>query len=72
MTERQTNGLREWREQHGFRLEEVADLVGRSASFLSRVERGERRLRPFDRIHIARKLGVRVGILFPPEKAIAG
>lgn len=69
MTELYTNGLRAWRERHGFKLEEVADLAGVSASYLSRLERGERRLRPFDRLRIARALGVRIGELFPPEAA---
>jgi transcriptional regulator with XRE-family HTH domain len=69
MAELHTAGLREWRERHGFKLEEVADLVGISASYLSRLERGERRLRPFDRLRIARALGVRIGELFPAGKA---
>lgn len=68
MTELHTNGLRAWRERHGFKLEEVADLAGVSPSYLSRLERGERRLRPFDRLRIARALGVRIGELFPPAR----
>lgn len=57
--------LREWREAKGLTLEEVADLLGISASGLSRVERGERALRPLDRVRVARLLGTRVGRLFP-------
>lgn len=60
--------LREWRERHGFKLEEVADLVGVSASQLSRLERGERRLRPFDQLRFARALGVRIRELFPSAR----
>jgi transcriptional regulator with XRE-family HTH domain len=63
--------LRAWRERHGLRLEEVADLLGLSASYLSRLERGQRKLRPFDQIRVARALGVRVAEVFPPaERAL--
>jgi ABC-type branched-subunit amino acid transport system ATPase component len=57
--------LRDWRERRGFRLEEVADLLGLSVSYLSRLERGQRRLRPFDQVRAARALGARVAELFP-------
>jgi transcriptional regulator with XRE-family HTH domain len=63
------SGLREWRERHGFTLEEVAGLVGRTSSYLSRVERGERRIPPLERVRFARLLGARVGELFPVESA---
>jgi transcriptional regulator with XRE-family HTH domain len=69
MAERQT-GLREWRERHGLKLEEVSDLLGLSASYLSRIERGERRLRIFDQVRIARVLRCRVGQLFPAERVL--
>lgn len=69
MAERQTGGgLREWRERHDVTLEETADLVGYSSSFLSRLERGERRLKPLERIRVARALGCRVGDLFPARE----
>lgn len=64
------NGLREWRERHGLKLEESADLLGLSVSYLSRIERGERRVRPLDRVRFARLLGARVGALFPPQEAV--
>jgi transcriptional regulator with XRE-family HTH domain len=57
--------LREWRERHRLTLEEVADLLGVSSSQLSRLERGERGIRPLDRVRYARLLGVRVAELFP-------
>jgi transcriptional regulator with XRE-family HTH domain len=59
------NGLRAWRERAGFKLEESADLLGMSASMLSRLERGERRVRPKDRVRFARLLGARVRDIFP-------
>jgi transcriptional regulator with XRE-family HTH domain len=61
--------LREWRERQGLRLDEVADLLGISASMLSRVERRERGIRPLDRVRYARLLGVRVGDIFPAVKS---
>jgi transcriptional regulator with XRE-family HTH domain len=64
MAQRYT-GLRGWRERHGLKLEEVADLLGVSSSYLSRIERGERRLRALDQVRVARVLGERVGELFP-------
>ncbi|MGH7413184.1 MAG: helix-turn-helix domain-containing protein [Candidatus Rokuibacteriota bacterium] len=57
--------LREWREGQRLTLEEVADLLGISASMLSRLERGERGIRPLDRVRFARLLGARVSDLFP-------
>ena len=69
MTERY-KGLRGWRERHGLKLEEVGDLVGFSSSYLSRVERGERRVDALDRVRIARVLGARVAELFPPDRAM--
>jgi transcriptional regulator with XRE-family HTH domain len=62
--------IREWRERHGLRLEEVADLLGVSASYLSRLERGQRRLRPFDQVRAARALGAKVSDLFPVERVV--
>jgi len=58
-------GLRGWRERHGLRLQEVAGLLGVSPSYLSRIERGERRLRPLSQVQVARTLGARIGELFP-------
>jgi len=68
MAER-VNGLREWRERRGLNLEEVGDLLGVSASYLSRLERGERSLRPLDRVRAARLLGARVRELFPATES---
>lgn len=59
------NALRTWREKRGLTLEEGAGLLGVSDSMLSRLERGERRVRPLDRVRFARLLGARVGELFP-------
>jgi transcriptional regulator with XRE-family HTH domain len=66
-----TNGIRAWRQRHGVTLEETADLAGFSPSYLSRIERGERDLRPFVRLRIARALGVRIAVLFPRARAAA-
>jgi transcriptional regulator with XRE-family HTH domain len=63
-----TSRLREWREDAGLTLQEVADLAGISTAMLSRVERGERRFTPRGRVEIARRLGVRVGDLFEVEE----
>jgi transcriptional regulator with XRE-family HTH domain len=66
--QRQTGSrLRRWRLSNGLTLEEVAGLTGRSAPFLSRVERGERHLKPKERVRFARALGEPVGTLFDPE-----
>jgi len=59
--------LRQWRARHRLTLEEVADLLGVSSSQLSRLERGERGIRPLDRVRYARLLGVRVAEIFPLE-----
>jgi transcriptional regulator with XRE-family HTH domain len=48
-------------------LREVGDLTGINDGMLSRIERGERRLRPATRVKMARLLGVRVADLFEPE-----
>jgi transcriptional regulator with XRE-family HTH domain len=62
-----TNRVRLWRATAGYTLEEVADLTGISASVLSRVERGQRGLKPETKVRMARCLGVPVRDLFPPE-----
>ena len=64
-----TNRLRDWRERHRLTLEEVGDLLGVSPSMLSRLERGERRVRPLDRVRFARLLGARIAELFPTKAA---
>jgi len=56
--------LRQWRERRGLTLQETGDLLAVSPSMLSRMERGERRVRPLDRVRFARLLGARVGELF--------
>jgi transcriptional regulator with XRE-family HTH domain len=48
----------------GLTLQEVGDLLEMSVAMLSRVERGQRRMRPMDRVRIARLLGARVRDLF--------
>lgn len=59
--------LRRWRLDNGLSLEEVSGLVGLSISVLSRVERGQAGLKPLTKIRLARRLGVRVEEIFPPE-----
>jgi transcriptional regulator with XRE-family HTH domain len=60
--------LRQWRAETGLTLDEVADLTGFHKSFLSRVERGERDLSPMAKVHVARRLGVRISDLFEVEE----
>jgi len=66
-TSQQPNYLRRWRGLHGLTLEELAGLTGLSPAMVSRVERGERQLRPLTRVRVARLLGVPVAELFPVE-----
>lgn len=61
------NRLREWRERNGWKLEEGAGLLGVSPSQLSRLERGQRGIRPHDRVRYARLFGAKVADIFPPE-----
>lgn len=65
--ETRTSKLGQWRTQEGLTLEELADLTGLSASMLSRVERGLRRLKPATRVVVARRLGVPIRDLFEVE-----
>lgn len=62
--------LRIWRQDRGLSLGDVAGLTGITASMLSRVERGERRLAPLTRVTVARRLGVQVGDLFDIEEPV--
>ena len=59
--------LRKWRRREELSLEEVSALTGFSPAMLSRAERDERRLSPQARVRIARRLGVPLRDLFPPE-----
>ncbi len=59
--------FRSWRQQEGLTLEEVSGITGVSVPMLSLVERDKRRLAPKTKILLARRLGVPVGSLFPPE-----
>lgn len=61
------NCLREFRRRHRLTLEDVSGLVGISVPMLSRVERGERNFSPLRKVAVAKRLGVPVGELFPPE-----
>lgn len=60
--------LRQWREDRGLTLEEIADLTGYSVPMLSRVERGKRDVPPMRRVSLARRLGCRIRDLFPPPE----
>jgi transcriptional regulator with XRE-family HTH domain len=62
--------LRKWRVANGLTLDDVGDLTGLSPSMVSRVERGERALRPRTKILVARRLGVRPSEIFEPEPEI--
>jgi transcriptional regulator with XRE-family HTH domain len=60
--------LRNWREQRRLSLDDVGDLTGLHPSTISRVERGERRLRPEVKVRVARRLGARIRDLFVPQE----
>jgi transcriptional regulator with XRE-family HTH domain len=62
-----TSPLRDWRIENDLTIEEVAGLTGLSPSMHSLVERNKRRLAPLTKVLVARRLGVPVGELFPPE-----
>jgi transcriptional regulator with XRE-family HTH domain len=59
--------LRRYRRDLGASLDDLAGLTGVSAGTLSKVERGRCGLRPQTKLLIARRLGARVGDLFPIE-----
>ena len=59
--------LRDWRKVEGLSLMEVSGLTGVSVPMLSLVERGLRQLAPLTRVRVARRLGLPVQELFPPE-----
>jgi transcriptional regulator with XRE-family HTH domain len=59
--------LRRWRVEHGLTLLDLADLLGLSEGYISRIERGERAVPPLLRVRISRLLDARVADLFPPE-----
>jgi transcriptional regulator with XRE-family HTH domain len=59
--------LKEWRKGKGLSLAEVAALTGRSVAGVSRIERGERGLRPLQRVAFARALGVSIEEIFERE-----
>lgn len=61
-----SNRFRSWREGAGLTLREVADLTGLSESMLSRVERGQRSLKPQVKARVARCLRVPISTLFEP------
>lgn len=63
-----TTKFRRWRVENSLTLEEVSDLTGLSVSALSRVERGERQLRPQMRVLVARRLGVPLRTLFEVQE----
>ncbi|HVD03842.1 MAG TPA: helix-turn-helix transcriptional regulator [Candidatus Dormibacteraeota bacterium] len=63
--------LRRWRVSNGLTLDDVSDLCGLSPSMISRVERGERMLRPRTKVLIARRLGVRTSEIFEPTPEIS-
>jgi transcriptional regulator with XRE-family HTH domain len=59
--------LKQWREAHGYTVQECADLVGLSAPHFTRIENAERSIqKPAARVRFARCLGARVSDLFEP------
>lgn len=63
-------GIRKWRADNGASLRDVEALSGLSASMLSQVENGTRRLSPQSKIRLARSLGVPVAVLFAPYREV--
>jgi transcriptional regulator with XRE-family HTH domain len=59
------NRLREWREEAGLSIAEVAGLSGFSLAMISRAERGQRDFSLRGRVILARRLGVPIETLFP-------
>jgi transcriptional regulator with XRE-family HTH domain len=57
----------QWRTEEGLTVVEVADLTGLSPSMISRLERGQRGLRPRTKVLVARRLAARVRDLFSAE-----
>lgn len=69
-TETTPTKLRTWRLEIGLSQQEVADLLGRDHSYVSKLERGEYLLTPLKRVQIARRLGCRVAELFDPVETV--
>jgi transcriptional regulator with XRE-family HTH domain len=61
-----------WRASQGLTVLEVADLTGLSPSMISRLERGQRSLRPLTKVIVARRLAARIQDLFGPEECPSG
>ena len=59
--------IRTLRSDKGYAQEEFANEVGLDRSYYGGIERGERNVAALNLIRIAKKLGVQVGELFPPE-----
>lgn len=60
--------LREWRTVHGLTLDELGALTGYSEASISRIERGERDVRPIEKVRLARSLRVPLRDLFDFEE----
>lgn len=61
--------LGQWIEDNQMTLAEVADLTGYSKSMIGLAARGERNLSAAGKVRLARRLGVRVGVLFDADAA---
>lgn len=57
--------LKRWRLAHDLTQQDLGDLLGRTQSWVSRVERGHLPIAALDKAAIARRLGVPVRDLFP-------
>lgn len=64
------NQLRQWRMEHHLTQDEVAALTGYTAATISRLENGDRHLRPLDKVRFARLLGVPLRVLFEVPKTM--
>ncbi len=58
------NALRAVREAQGVTQVQLSDRLGRNQSYISNIERGQRRLDVIEFIHISEALGRRAGELF--------
>lgn len=66
-SEEPTHRIREWRQRTGLSQSQLGQRVGRTATEISRFERGERDVYLRDLREIAEALGIDIGRLLLPE-----
>lgn len=65
-----TQALIAARKASGLTQQELAEQLGRSQSFVAKIELGERRVEVVELVEIARILGVSTGSLIAPVEAV--